>query len=116
MTDAELIAWLRSLDQTYWSVATRGYVCAAADRLEELTRSGYSDPPLMYREPQPGFVRVRVAVASGNGRECACAGPDEEAMAQVLDWVGSPTHRCIAIVDVPPVAAFPELPARVEEV
>ena len=109
MTDLTLIDDLRM------GVVNRDLCYRAADRLEELTRA--PGPPLMYLRPQPGFVRVRVAVAT-NGRDtCAWTGPDEEAMEEAEAQVGTTvTHRCIAIIDVPPIQPVPEIPATVEEV
>ena len=113
MTDTDLIAWLRKS-----SVLTSH---KAADRIEELTRSGYSDPPKVvtagsYPDPPLNTVRVHVAVAVTPKHTTAWTALDHSVLAESLQNFDLCSHRCIAIVDVPAVAAFPEVPARVEEV
>ncbi len=68
-----------------------------------------------------GHVRVRVAVAVNSEGFVGSYGIKNEspqyAMKQAARDAGSsPTHVCIAVVDVPPCVSIPEVPAAVEEV
>ncbi len=129
MTPADLVAWLRQYaGSDYHSSGSRNQLFQAADLIERAypgpntpgeRRMGFTDDPplLLPSEPPPGHVRVRIAVAAdARGNTCSYTGPDVEAMAEAEAGVFDVTHRCFAIVDVPPCVPVPEVPAAVEEV
>ncbi len=129
MAPTELVAWLRQYaGSDYHSSGSRNQLFQAADLIERaylpefLTPLVEDVPPLMYRKPPPGHVRVRVAVAVANGKRFGAwpimgledsAAVVREAESELNDKC---THRCIAVVDVPPCVPVPEVPAAVEEV
>ncbi len=145
MTPAELVAWLKECSVNEDDFEPREHFRWAADLIERAypgpntpgeRRMGFTDdPPLLHppadltlagvmcspiQGPPPGHVRVRVAVAVNSEGFVGSYGiknesPQYATKQAARDTGSSPTHVCIAIVDVPPIVPTPEVPAVVEE-